>query len=57
MPKELLVLADSVITNDKFFIVSLDNLFGVLIESEDIAKTYKSLFELAWQAAEKVSDK
>lgn len=52
MPKELIVMTDSVITNDKFFIVSLDNLFGVLIESEDIAKTYKSLFELAWRSAE-----
>lgn len=52
MPKDLLVATDSVITKDKFFIVSLDNLFGVLIESEDIAKTYKSLFELAWRSAE-----
>ena len=52
MPKDLLVTTDSVITNDKFFIVSLDNLFGVLIESQDIAKTYKNLFELAWRSAE-----
>jgi len=52
MPKELLVYTDSAITNDKFFVVSLNNLFGVLIESEDIARTYKSLFELAWRSAE-----
>ncbi len=50
MPKNLPVFADSVITEDKLFIVSIDNLFGVLIESEDLAKTYKNFFMLAWQA-------
>ncbi len=54
MPKDLPVFADSVITNNKLFIVSLDNLFGVLIESEDLAKTYKNFFLLAWRAAEEV---
>ncbi len=54
MPKELPVFADSVITNDKLFIVSLNNKFGVLIESEDLAQTYKNFFLLAWQAAKKI---
>ncbi len=54
MPKDLPVFADSVITDNKLFIVSLDNLFGVLIESEDLAKTYKNFFLLAWRAAEEV---
>ncbi len=54
MPENLPVFADSVITENKVFIVSLDNLFGVLIESEDLAKTYKNFFLLAWQAAKKM---
>lgn len=51
MPKSLPVFADAVITENKIFIVSLDNLFGVLIESEDLAKTFKNFFLLAWSAA------
>jgi len=54
MPKDLPVFSDSIITDDKLFIVSLDNLFGVLIESEDLAKTYKNFFLLAWKGAEEV---
>jgi len=53
MPKDLPVFADSVITEDKIFIVSFEHKFGVLIESEDLAKTYKNFFLLAWKAAEK----
>lgn len=53
MPKDLPVFADAAITHDKVFIVSLDNMFGILIESEDIAQTFKNFFELAWKAAEK----
>lgn len=51
MPKDLPVFADSAITENKIFIVSLDNKFGVLIESEDLAQTYKNFFLLAWKAA------
>ncbi|MDP2586254.1 MAG: helix-turn-helix domain-containing protein [Candidatus Komeilibacteria bacterium] len=51
MPKSLPVFADVAITENKIFIVSLDNLFGVLIESEDLAKTFKNFFLLAWSAA------
>lgn len=51
MSEDLPVITDSAITENKLFIVSLDNLFGVLIESEDLARTYKSLVLLAWQAA------
>ena len=56
MPKNLPVSADSVITENKIFIISLDNLFGVLIESEDLAKTYKNFFLLAWQSALELKD-
>jgi sugar-specific transcriptional regulator TrmB len=52
MPKDLPVFADCAITEDKLFIVSLDNMFGVLIESIDLAKTFKNFFMLAWRAAE-----
>lgn len=52
MPNNLPVFADSVITENVLFIVSLDNMFGILIDSEDLAKTYKNFFMLAWKAAE-----
>lgn len=52
MPKDLPGFGDAAITDDKVFIVSLDNMFGVLIESEDLAKTFKNFFELAWRGAE-----
>jgi len=56
MPKDLPVFTDSAITENKLFIVSLDNLFSVLIESEDLAKTYINFFMLAWRAALTVGD-
>lgn len=52
MPKDLPVYSDVVITENKIFIVSLDDLFGVLIESTELAKTFKSFFLLAWRGAE-----
>jgi len=42
-------LADNVVTENKVYIFSLDNLFCVVIESEDIAKTYQTMVKLAWQ--------
>lgn len=54
MPKDLPVFAGSVITDNKLFIVSLDIFFGVLIESDDLAKTYKNFFLLAWRGAKEV---
>lgn len=56
MPKDLPVFGDAVITENRIFIVSLDNLFGVLIESEDLAKTFKNFFLLAWTAAKDVKE-
>lgn len=52
MPKNLPVYNDSVVTENRVIILSLDNLFGVSIESEDIAKSFKSFYELAWRGAE-----
>lgn len=54
MPQNLPVFADAAIIKDKIFIVSLDNLFGILIESEDLAKTFKNFFMLAWQATKNI---
>lgn len=54
MSKDLPVFADVAITENKLFIVSLDNMFGVLIESEDLAQTFKNFFLLAWKSAEQV---
>jgi sugar-specific transcriptional regulator TrmB len=43
------------IYNDKVAIVSLakNELFGVIIESHEIAKVHKAMFQLAWKAAKK----
>ncbi len=41
------------IFGNKIFIASYKDLLGVLIESEDIAKTQRAIFELAWIGAEK----
>ena len=57
MPKDLPVFADIAIIENKVFIVSLDNLFGILIESEDLATTFKNFFMLAWQGAKPNSKK
>lgn len=54
LPKDKKFLADSAIADNKVFIFSLDHLFCVIIESEDIAKSYMALVEMVWQAAEKV---
>jgi len=54
MPNNLPVFADTAITENKIFIVSLEHLFGVLIESEDLAKTFKNFFLLAWASAVKI---
>ncbi len=55
MPDGLPVFGDSVITEDKLFIVSIEHLFGILIESIDLACTYKNFFLLAWRAAEEIT--
>jgi sugar-specific transcriptional regulator TrmB len=50
-PKGMQFNADSAIADDKIVIVSLDNLFAIVIESKDLADTYRTLVELAWQSA------
>lgn len=50
-PKDMHFEADSAIADDKIVIVSLDNLFAIVIESKDLADTYRTLVELAWQSA------
>ena len=43
---------DNVIFGDKLVIFSTQNkLFAIVIESQDIAKSYQILFELAWKSA------
>ena len=43
---------DNVIFGDKLVIFSTQNkLFATVIESQDIAKSYRILFELAWKSA------
>ena len=56
IPKGMKFYADSVIADDKIFIISLENLFAISIESKDLAETYRTLVELAWQSAIPVDD-
>ncbi len=42
------------IFNNKMTIMSYRDLFGVIIESSEIAKTQKAIFELAWLGAKEV---
>jgi len=50
-PKGMQFYADSVIADDTIFIVSLEHLFAISIESKDLADTYRTLVELAWRSA------
>jgi len=52
MPKDLEVFSDVVVSENAVFVVSLDNMIGVLIESEDLAKTFQNFFLLAWRGTE-----
>lgn len=45
------------IFGNKMGIISYKELFGVIIESAEIAKTQKTIFELAWYAADKLQVK
>jgi HTH-type transcriptional regulator, sugar sensing transcriptional regulator len=56
LPKHLLfVHSDNCIFENKLAIFSIKrDYFAIVIESMDIANTYRALFELAWESAEKV---
>lgn len=43
--------SDNALYEDKLIISSLDHLFSLVIESGDLLKTYRTLFELAWESA------
>lgn len=45
--------ADNIIWKNKVAIVSLEKLFMLVIESEDIANTYRTIFELMWKGLRK----
>jgi sugar-specific transcriptional regulator TrmB len=52
---EFFPLDSAIVDDDKFFVMSLkENMFGIIIESKDIAQSFKLLYELAWQSAEVV---
>ena len=54
IPKELHFYGDSAIYGNKIVIISLDNLFMVTIESDDVVNNFRTLFELAWNSAIKI---
>ncbi len=45
---------DNFIYGNKVALFSFKKRFAVVIESEDVANSFRSLFELAWQSAEKI---
>lgn len=50
IPSELDLFADGAMYGDKVAILSIKNdLFAVVIESKEVADTFRSLFELAWK--------
>ncbi|MDB5259966.1 MAG: transcriptional regulator TrmB [Candidatus Nomurabacteria bacterium] len=52
LPKDLLFLNDNGVYDNRLIIYSTQKeLFAIVIESEPIARTYKSMFEMAWQMA------
>ncbi|MBI1961152.1 MAG: hypothetical protein HYS45_00445 [Parcubacteria group bacterium] len=50
-PKGKQFLADNAIADDKIMITSFDPVFAVIIESPQLADTYRALVELAWEAS------
>jgi sugar-specific transcriptional regulator TrmB len=52
-PKEYKFLTDNFIYANKVAIFSFKKRFAVTIESEDVANSFRSLFELAWRSAER----
>lgn len=54
LPENMMFYSDNALFNNKIAIISLDNLFMIIIESDDLYKTYKTLFELAWNSAIKI---
>lgn len=54
LPKNLTWYADSAIYEGKLAIFSLKKFFAIVIENEDIVKSYKTIFELCWRSASEV---
>jgi len=53
--KDLDIFTDNAIFENKLIIFSIKkDFFAVVIESDDIANSYRTMFEMAWQAAERV---
>ena len=55
LTKDLNIMTDNAIFENKIAIFSIKkDFFAVVIESADIANSYRAMFELAWRAAESV---
>ena len=58
VPKEKFPFSNEInIFGNKVMIASFKDQIGVIIESTDVARTWKAIFELAWLGAEKYSTK
>jgi len=58
VPKEKFPFSNEInIFANKVMIASFRDQMGVIIESADVARTWKAIFELAWDGAEKYSTK
>lgn len=53
LPEGSNFFSDNIIWRNKVAITSLKKLFMVVIESEDIANTYRTIFELIWKSLKK----
>lgn len=53
LPEGSKFYADNIIWGNKLAITSLEKLFMVVIESEDIANTYRTIFDLIWRNLKK----
>jgi len=49
VPKEFDLYIDGAVYGDQVAILSLKRAFAVIIESKEVADTFRSLFELAWK--------
>lgn len=53
-PPECKFMSDTIIYGNKIAILSFKKRFALIIESDDVAHSFRSLFELAWESAERI---
>lgn len=54
IPKQQRFFSDTIIYGDKIAIFSFKKYFTLILESEDVVNSFRSLFELAWDSGKKL---